>query len=72
MISYISLDDMLDCNATKEDTEGIVQILNEVIGINVAVFIYQMDRNNYKVSLRSKGNVNVCDIAKDFGGGGFK
>jgi phosphoesterase RecJ-like protein len=36
----------------------------------VAVFIRQVEKNSYKLSLRSKGKVDVQKIAKSFGGGG--
>ena len=34
------------------------------------MFLYQTDNQRYKVSMRSKGIVNVAVIAQHFGGGG--
>ena len=39
-------------------------------GVEVAMFIYQLDENKFKVSLRSKKYVDVSEIAVSFGGGG--
>jgi len=41
-------------------------------GVKVSIFMTERERNIYNVSLRSKGNVNVAAVAKQFGGGGHK
>ncbi|MGI9535010.1 MAG: DHH family phosphoesterase [Thermodesulfobacteriota bacterium] len=62
-------------DTTREDTEGIVNILRSIDGVSVAIF-YKQDYLNgnklpiWKVSLRSKYDVDVSKIAKSFGGGG--
>ncbi len=53
-----------------QDTENFVDYPRKVKGIEVAVFFREEAKNRCKVSLRSKGKVNVADIAKTFGGGG--
>jgi phosphoesterase RecJ-like protein len=45
-------------------------MLNEIKGIECAVFAYEIDDDSYKVSLRSKGMIDVCKVAGIFGGGG--
>ncbi len=59
-----------EAGATYEHTEGFVDILRSVKGISISVLYTQLDDNLYKLSLRSKGKVNVEKIAKMFGGGG--
>lgn len=39
-------------------------------GVEVAVSILESKENCYKISLRSKGKVNVNEVASQFGGGG--
>lgn len=39
-------------------------------GVEVAIFIYEMQTQLFKVSLRSNGKVDVSKIAVFFGGGG--
>lgn len=51
-------------------TEGFVDIPRAVQGIEIAALYTQMNGNGFKISLRSKGKVNVEKIAKKFGGGG--
>ena len=55
---------------TRADLDGIVSQLNLTKGVECAVFIYEIESMRYKVSLRSKGKVNVAAIAEIFGGGG--
>jgi phosphoesterase RecJ-like protein len=56
--------------ALPEYTEGIVDLARSVKGIEVAAFFQEMAARYYKISLRSKGNVNVEKVARKFGGGG--
>ena len=53
-----------------KDLEGIVSQLRLTAGVEVAIFIYEMQTQLFKVSLRSNGKVDVSKIAVFFGGGG--
>lgn len=53
-----------------QDTENFVDFPRKIKDIEVAVLFREGGKNSYKVSLRSKGKVNVANIAKKFGGGG--
>jgi phosphoesterase RecJ-like protein len=55
---------------TAEDCEDFVDYPRRVKDIEVAVFFRQDGEKTFKISLRSKGGVNVQKIAKRFGGGG--
>ena len=55
---------------THKDLGGIVEQLRLTVGVEVAVFIYQTDVYEYKVSLRSKKYVDCNEVAGYFGGGG--
>jgi phosphoesterase RecJ-like protein len=55
---------------TTEDCEDFVDYPRKIKGIEVAVFFRQDKGKLFKVSLRSKGNVDVQKIARYFGGGG--
>ena len=62
-------------DTSREDTEGIVNILRSIDGVSVAIFFKQDPINGsstptWKVSLRSKYDVDVSKIAQEFGGGG--
>ncbi len=51
-------------------TEGFVDFPLSVDGVEVAASIMENKTGQYKVSLRSKGKVNVSSLAATFGGGG--
>lgn len=57
-------------DACKADTDGIVDKLRVTEGVEVAIFVYQLDKDCYKYSLRSVSYVDVSKIAVAFGGGG--
>ena len=56
--------------ATKIDTDGIVDKLRVTDGVEVAIFIYQLDDDTFKFSLRSISKIDVSVISVAFGGGG--
>lgn len=56
--------------AEPYDLDGIVNQLRYIKGVEVAIFMYQLPSKAYKVSLRSKGLVDVSKVCEIFGGGG--
>ena len=59
-----------DCGANREDSEGIVNYLLEMVGIRVAVLAMERE-DGAKMSLRSKAPFNVArNVAVPLGGGG--
>jgi len=61
-----------ECGGTYEDTEGIVNLPLSVKDIEAVVFFKEAGEDDWRVSMRSKGEVDVNAIAKEFGGGGHK
>ena len=57
---------------TYDDTEGLINLPLTVKEILAVVFFKEADGNQYRISLRSKGPIDVCAVAKEFGGGGHK
>ncbi|MBR0171587.1 MAG: bifunctional oligoribonuclease/PAP phosphatase NrnA [Lachnospiraceae bacterium] len=55
---------------TKDDLDQIVSQMNLTAGVECAVFLYETPEGRKKISLRSKGRVNVSGIAQQIGGGG--
>ena len=55
---------------TAADCEDFVDFPRKVKDTEVAIFFRQAGDRSFKISLRSKGSVNVQKIAKSFGGGG--
>ena len=55
-----------------EDTEGLINLPLTVRDIQAVVFFKELSEREYRVSMRSKGEIDVCSVAKRFGGGGHK
>ena len=53
-----------------KELDGIVNQLRLTAGVEVALFLYELETQKYKVSMRSNGDVDVSKIAVFFGGGG--
>lgn len=69
---YLTKEDYKDFDIQRGDTEGIVNYLLMVKNIDVAAFITEQP-TIIKISLRSKGDISVQDMArKHFNGGGHK
>lgn len=69
---WVSENDMARTQAVEEDCEGIVNYAIAIGGIEVAVFLRELADHRVRLSLRSKGRVNVATIAERFGGGGHE
>jgi phosphoesterase RecJ-like protein len=73
-LATVSVDEELvtSCNGTYEDTEGLINLPLTVREIQAVVFFKQVGPDDWRVSMRSKGDVNINAVAKEFGGGGHK
>jgi len=73
-IATLSVDKQLthDCGGTYEDTEGLINLPLTVKEILAVVFFKEIGPSDWRVSMRSKGNIDINAIAKEFGGGGHK
>jgi len=58
------------CDSQEEDCEGLVNYALAIEGIEVALFFREQADGRFRVSLRSKGAINVAKVAETFGGGG--
>ncbi len=56
--------------ASEEDTEGIVNYARAIAGVEVGCFFRETAGGAVKVSLRSRGEVDVGAVAVSLGGGG--
>ncbi len=55
-----------------EHTDRLVNYPRSIAGVEVAFLLREVDKDYYKLSFRSRGNVNVAALAQEFGGGGHK
>jgi phosphoesterase RecJ-like protein len=73
-VATLTVDEQLlaDCGATYDDTDGLINLPLTVKGIQAVMFFKKIGRDDWRISLRSKGNIDVNAVAKQFGGGGHK
>ena len=73
-IAFVYVDRQLaqDCGGTYEDTEGLINLPLTVKEILAVVFFKESGPDDWRISMRSKGDIDVNAIAKEFGGGGHK
>ena len=69
---WVTREQMERFGAREEDCEGLVNYALSMGDVQVAVFFREQADRRYRVSLRSKGAVNVSVVAEHFGGGGHK
>jgi bifunctional oligoribonuclease and PAP phosphatase NrnA len=71
-IIYVDHEIARAAGGTYDDTEGLINLPLTVKEIQAVVFFKQIEGDAYRVSMRSKGDVDVSAVAKEFGGGGHK
>ena len=71
-IVYLDHEMARQAGGTYEDTEGIINLPLTVKEIQAVVFFKQAEGDEYRVSMRSKGDIDIGSLAKQFGGGGHK
>ena len=59
-------------HAKDEDCEGLVNYVLSIGEVEVAAFFRELPDGRFRVSLRSKGNLDVARVAERFGGGGHE
>lgn len=70
IVAVISKEMMNFYGVTGKDLDGIINQMRNTKGVECAIFLYELDNMEYKVSMRSGGRINVSVIAQFFGGGG--
>ena len=68
-VVYVTEDMIKQTDAKKLDTDGIVEFLRDINGIEVALF-FKIKKDSIKLSTRTKSYVDATKIVTPFGGGG--
>lgn len=71
-LANLSLRLLQESGATHEDADGLINIPLSVKEIETVAFFKEIAPETYRVSMRSKGDVDVNRIAHAFGGGGHR
>jgi phosphoesterase RecJ-like protein len=70
--TYVLKEDFAMVNALPSDTEDVVNSALAIGGTQVAVIFVEQQSGGFKISFRSRSNVNCSQIAETWGGGGHK
>jgi bifunctional oligoribonuclease and PAP phosphatase NrnA len=73
-LAVMYLDDAMarSTGGSSDDTDGLINLPLTVRDIRAVAFLKEISPGQYRVSLRSKGAIDVAEVAKQFGGGGHK
>ncbi|HXZ31476.1 MAG TPA: bifunctional oligoribonuclease/PAP phosphatase NrnA [Terriglobales bacterium] len=69
---WVTREQMEHVGAKEEDCEGLVNYALSIHDVEVAAFFRELPDGRFRVSLRSKGQLNVSTVAQQFGGGGHE
>lgn len=70
--TYVLKEDFALVNALPSDTEDVVNSALAISGTQVAVIFVEQQSGGFKISFRSRSNVDCSKIAENWGGGGHK
>jgi phosphoesterase RecJ-like protein len=73
-IAVLSIDDKIlrEAGGTYDDIEGLINEPLTVRSIQAVIFFKHVAGDEYRVSMRSKGSIDIGSVAKAFGGGGHR
>lgn len=73
-LAVISVDETAfeRAGAVPADTEELINVPRSIAGVQVAAFLKESQPGTVRVSLRSKGDVDVRSVAATLGGGGHR
>lgn len=71
-IAMVTQDMFTKTGTNREFTEGFVEHIKEIRGVEVACVIREVGDGRFKVSMRSKGGIDVAQVAHQFNGGGHQ
>jgi phosphoesterase RecJ-like protein len=68
--SVVRKRDFTKVQGKDEDADTIADEIRSIKGVDIVVFFREKTDKHLRVSLRSKGDINVACLAKEYGGGG--
>ncbi|HWQ51819.1 MAG TPA: bifunctional oligoribonuclease/PAP phosphatase NrnA [Terriglobales bacterium] len=71
-VGVMALKDREELKATEDDVDDLGSMMRGIEGVEVGLLLKEEPDGTYKVSLRSNAQVNVSNIAEEFGGGGHR
>jgi phosphoesterase RecJ-like protein len=70
--TWLNQVDFIECGALASDSEDIINMTLAVNGTEVALIFVEQATGGFKISFRSRSDVDCSKLAERFGGGGHK
>jgi len=70
VMAYVTYEMLNEAGALMEDTEGASEMLRNISGVELSIFVKEAGKGETRVSLRSKSRVDVAEISLKYNGGG--
>lgn len=70
--TYLTYEDFENANARDEDTEGFVNELLSIETVQIAAIAREAKPGKIRCSVRSRGDIDVAEAVRVFGGGGHR
>lgn len=70
--TWVTNQDLALSSADAEDCEGVINYLIAIDGAEAAAFLRETPEGQFRLSIRSKGKINVASVAEALGGGGHR
>lgn len=70
MWSMVKQKDLKNAGAQESDVDPIIDKMQAIEGVELAILFRQKNKKYLRVSFRSREGINVAQIAEEFGGGG--
>jgi phosphoesterase RecJ-like protein len=70
--TWVTSQDLALSRADAEDCEGVINHLISIDGAEAAAFLRETPSGQFRLSIRSKGKINVASVAEALGGGGHR
>src|SRR5271154_2983846 len=70
--TWVTSQDLALSSANAEDCEGVINHLIAIDGAEAAAFLRETPSGQFRLSIRSKGRIDVASVAESLGGGGHR
>ncbi|HUG84855.1 MAG TPA: DHH family phosphoesterase [Euzebya sp.] len=72
VVSWVTRTDLVQTGTGEEETDGLIDLLRKVEGIDVTCLLRETPQGTWRTSLRSRGACDVAAVAAGLGGGGHR
>ena len=68
----LDISENLSPKINLEETENLINQVSNIKNLEVAIVFKFLTKDLTKISFRSRGNIDVCELAQSVGGGGHR